>query len=166
MCVCMSLFLSVSLTVIDIDRVPPCYIHCGEVDPLVDDSVLFAQRLRQAKRDRPVKLHIIPGVRFFVTRVCVCVCVYVCVCIEWMRFSVCLCSLGGVVWCGVRVCVQVKANVVIMVMMGRGGKSKTIQTPTYTHSHTPWAGITRIHAHGRLAARSRTSHQIVDRMAS
>ena len=43
-------------------RVPPCFIHVGEVDPLVDDSVLFARRLRLAAPDRPVKLHIIPGI--------------------------------------------------------------------------------------------------------
>lgn len=43
-------------------RLPPCFIHCGEVDPFVDDAVLFAKRLRQAHATRAVKLHLFPGV--------------------------------------------------------------------------------------------------------
>ena len=30
-------------------RFPPLFIHVGEVDPLLDDSVGFVQRVRQAK---------------------------------------------------------------------------------------------------------------------
>ena len=41
---------------------PRCFIHVGEVDPLVDDSVLFCKRLRQARADRAVRLHIFPGI--------------------------------------------------------------------------------------------------------
>ncbi|KAJ7076323.1 Alpha/Beta hydrolase protein [Mycena belliarum] len=35
---------------------PPMLVHCGEKDPLVDDSVIFSGRLREAKRARKVEL--------------------------------------------------------------------------------------------------------------
>ncbi|KAJ7497471.1 Alpha/Beta hydrolase protein [Mycena latifolia] len=35
---------------------PPMLVHCGEKDPLVDDSVIFSGRVREAKRARRVEL--------------------------------------------------------------------------------------------------------------
>jgi hypothetical protein len=45
-----------------LQRFPRTFIHVGEVDPLIDDSVLFCKRLREARADRPVKLKIFPGI--------------------------------------------------------------------------------------------------------
>lgn len=35
---------------------PPLMIQCGEKDPFVDDSVIFAGRVREAKRARKIEL--------------------------------------------------------------------------------------------------------------
>jgi len=37
---------------------PPILMHCGEKDPLVDDTVIFAGRVREAKRARKVELEL------------------------------------------------------------------------------------------------------------
>lgn len=43
-------------------RFPPCYIMASELDPLLDDCILFANRLRAAKRsDADIKLQIAQG---------------------------------------------------------------------------------------------------------
>jgi acetyl esterase/lipase len=41
---------------------PPTYIHCGGVDPLLDDSVDFIQALKKANPDLEASLHTFPGV--------------------------------------------------------------------------------------------------------
>lgn len=40
-----------------LERFPKTYIHCGDLDPLSDDSRCFSKRLQQANPNRPVKLH-------------------------------------------------------------------------------------------------------------
>jgi acetyl esterase/lipase len=40
---------------------PPTFIHVGEVDPLFDDSIQFAERLRTQQPTLPVKVHVFPG---------------------------------------------------------------------------------------------------------
>lgn len=37
---------------------PPLMIQCGEKDPFVDDSVIFAGRVREAKRARKIELEL------------------------------------------------------------------------------------------------------------
>ncbi len=37
---------------------PPLMIQCGEKDPFVDDSVIFAGRIREAKRARKIELEL------------------------------------------------------------------------------------------------------------
>lgn len=37
---------------------PPVLMHCGEKDPLVDDTVIFAGRVRDAKRSRKAHLEL------------------------------------------------------------------------------------------------------------
>lgn len=40
----------------DIVGFPPLLLQCGEADPFVDDSVVFAGRVREAKRERKREL--------------------------------------------------------------------------------------------------------------
>ncbi len=43
-------------------RFPATFVHVGEVDPLVDDSVELCNRIRRSNPATPVKLMVIPGV--------------------------------------------------------------------------------------------------------
>jgi len=43
-------------------KFPPTYVHVGQVDPLVDDSVILCERLRKLNPKQIVRLEIIPGV--------------------------------------------------------------------------------------------------------
>ena len=47
-----------------LEHFPRTFIHVGEVDPLIDDSVLFCKRLQDARPSGATtnRLHIFPGI--------------------------------------------------------------------------------------------------------